>query len=208
MGGETLGEVFGMVLVELCAPQRLGHRRSDHPVILVVLPHTGVGVVGEERVRPVHTDGPDDLLAKRNFAGVTKGVGRPVPVLGGGDPEPVHGGGELLERTGDGGGLVHPDRVPTVVGDPAHDHPPARSGEPGDGATAEQGRVVGVGGDDEHDTALTGGDVGDHGAAHDPPPFGDDVATAGSSASSASTTLGPPVGPTENDSSYCDPGFR
>ena len=156
--GEALGEVLGMMEVELAGPERLVGRSCHLHMILVVLAEHAVRVEAHQRVRAVPAHLADDALAQRHLAHVAEHVGG-VPELDDlGHAEDGGGATELVGVGNDGGLGCGPDGIPPVVGDAHHHHTPACVGPGSHGAAEEQRHIVGVGHHQQHHPAGTGRD--------------------------------------------------
>jgi hypothetical protein len=142
--GEALGEVFGMMEVELTGPERLVGRGCHFHVILVVLAEHAVRIEAHQRVGTMSAHLANDAFAQRHLTHIAEHVGG-VPELDDlGHPEDGGGATELGGVGSDGGLGCGPDGIPPVVGDAHHDHTPPCLGPGGHGAAEEQRHIVGV----------------------------------------------------------------
>ena len=137
--------VFRIMFVELRRPERFSSRFGDDDVILIVLMYPGVRIYRRHGVRFPGSDQPDDPLTDLQAVCIPKYIRWQTQIDDIPDTEDRHGLPQLCGIANDRVGLREPNRVPPIISDSNHDHPPTGIAPGSHRPTDEQCGIIRVG---------------------------------------------------------------
>ena len=151
---KALHQMLRVMQRKLTGPERLVGRGRHFYVILIVLAVHSVGIKSYEGEGAMLADLPDEMLSQSNLARIAERIGSVAQLDNLAYAQHVRSIAKLLCVGGNRFGFRHADRVPAIVGHANADEPPTGIRPAQQGPTKKQGRVIGVGHNDQDRSAI------------------------------------------------------